>query len=96
VKKKIATAGAKTNNKKEEALERLVEIVDSLARDYDPVWGSMVKQTIRRVYPGFNEDYYGYRSFNDLLEDAADQGLIDLDFDESRGNYQVRSGKRSK
>ena len=35
----------------------------SLAADYDPVWGSMVKQTIRRVYPGFNEDYYGYRAF---------------------------------
>jgi uncharacterized protein (TIGR00288 family) len=96
VKKKPSTAGAKTNNKKEEALERLVEIVDSLSRDYDPVWGSMVKQTIRRVYPGFNEDYYSYRSFNDLLEDAADQGLIDLDFDESRGNYQVSSGKRNK
>jgi uncharacterized protein (TIGR00288 family) len=92
VKKKAAAAGAKPT-KKEEALERLAEIVSSLARDYDPVWGSMVKQTIRRVYPGFNEDYYGYASFNDLLEDGADQGVIDLDFDESRGNYKVSPGK---
>ena len=92
VKKKKAAAGTK-NNKKEEALERLAETVNSLTHDYDTVWGSMVKQTIRRVYPGFNEDYYGYRSFNDLLEDAADQGLIELDFDESRGNYQVMSSK---
>jgi len=94
VKKKSATTGAKPT-KKEEALERLVEIVSSLSRDYDTVWGSMVKQTIRRVYPGFNEDYYGYPSFDALLEDARDQGLIDLDYDERRGNYVVspRKGK---
>ena len=55
-------------------IEKLVEIVRSLERDYDPVWGSMVKQTIRRVYPGFNEDYYGYRSFAELLEDAQRPG----------------------
>jgi hypothetical protein len=95
VKTKVAATGAKPS-KKAEALERLVEIVGALARDYDPVWGSMVKQTIRRVYPGFNEDYYGYASFNDLLEDGADQGLIELDFDESRGNYKVSPGKGGK
>jgi uncharacterized protein (TIGR00288 family) len=95
VKKKAATSGAKPN-KKEEALERLAEIVGALSRDYDPVWGSMVKQTIRRVYPGFNEDYYGYANFNDLLEDGADQGVIELDFDESRGNYKVSPGKAAK
>jgi hypothetical protein len=94
VKKKAATSGAKPS-KKEEALERLAEIVGALSRDYDPVWGSMVKQTIRRVYPGFNEDYYGYANFNDLLEDGADQGVIELDFDESRGNYKVSPGKRA-
>ena len=40
-----------------------MEIVRSLDRDYDPIWGSLVKQTLRRVYPGFNESYYGYRTF---------------------------------
>ena len=92
VKKKPATAGVKPT-KKEEALERLAEIVSSLSRDYDTVWGSMVKQTIRRVYPGFNEDYYGYPSFDALLEDARDQGVIELDYDERRGNYVVSPGK---
>jgi len=82
--------GAPKPTKKEEALERLMEIVSSLARDYDTIWGSMVKQTIRRVYPGFNEDYYGYPSFNALLEDARGQGLIEVDLDEERGNYVVR------
>jgi uncharacterized protein (TIGR00288 family) len=92
VKKKAATTGVKPT-KKEEALERLAEIVSSLSRDYDTVWGSMVKQTIRRVYPGFNEDYYGYPSFDALLEDARDQGVIELDYDERRGNYVVSPGK---
>jgi uncharacterized protein (TIGR00288 family) len=76
--------------KKQEALEKLTEIAVSLARDYDTVWGSMVKQTIRRVYPGFNEEYYGYPSFNALLEDARDKGLLELEYDETRGNYVVR------
>ncbi len=58
--------------------------------DYDPLWGSMIKQTIRRVYPGFNESYYGYRSFADLLKEAERQKLIDLEYDEGRGNYKVR------
>jgi uncharacterized protein (TIGR00288 family) len=85
------SGGSKPTSKKGEAVEKLVEIVRSLERDYDPVWGSMVKQTIRRVYPGFNEDYYGYASFAALLEDAAAQGEVELEFDEKRGNYMVRS-----
>jgi hypothetical protein len=52
----------------------------------------MVKQTIRRVYPGFNEGYYGYQSFADLLRDAENQGLIRLEYDESRGNFKVHLG----
>ncbi|CAG0979999.1 hypothetical protein MYXO_01799 [Myxococcaceae bacterium] len=85
------SGGSKPTSKKGEAVEKLVEIVRSLERDYDPVWGSMVKQTIRRVYPGFNEDYYGYASFAALLEDAAAQGEVELEFDDKRGNYMVRS-----
>ena len=61
----------------------------SLERDYDPVWGSMVKQTIRRVYPGFNEGYYGATSFAELLERLQKEGRIELEFDEGRGNYVV-------
>lgn len=86
-----AGGGSKPSQKKGEAIGMLVEIVRSLERDYDPVWGSMVKQTIRRVHPGFNEDYYGYPSFAALLEDARATGEVELDYDEERGNYMVRT-----
>jgi hypothetical protein len=54
----------------------------------------MLKQALRRVNPSFNEGYYGYRTFAEVLEDAADRGLLEIDFDEERGNYQVRLPKR--
>jgi uncharacterized protein (TIGR00288 family) len=78
-----------------EAAEKIVEIVQSLERDYDTVWGSMVKQATRRVFPGFNEEYFGFQSFADLLEHVRQQGLIDLEFDEKRGNYVVRTRRGS-
>ena len=87
---KRAVPKSKESAKKQEAIEKLMEIVRSLDLDYDPLWGSMVKQTIRRVYPGFNESYYGYRSFADLLKDAEKMGVLDLEYDEGRGNYKVR------
>lgn len=83
-------ASNKPKDRKDEARERLVEVLDSIEQDYDPVWGSLLKQVIRRVYPGFSEDYYGYGSFSELLEDAADNDLIDLEFDHDRRNYQVQ------
>ncbi len=76
--------------RKPEAMDQLMEIVVSLSQDYDQIWGSMIKQTIRRVYPSFNESYLGYRNFAELLEHAEDEGCVDLDFDERRGNYKVR------
>jgi hypothetical protein len=78
-------------DRKEEAIERLLEIVRSLESDYDPLWGSLIKQTLKRVHPGFNEGYYGYRTFADLLQDASSRGAITLEHDQSRGNYAVRS-----
>ena len=75
------------------ALDHLVEIVRSLEQDYDPLWGSIVKQTMRRVHPGFNEAQHGYRAFSDLLEAAEQKGLISLEYDEDRGNYKIRLGK---
>jgi uncharacterized protein (TIGR00288 family) len=82
--------GRRRTDRKEVALDQLLEIVRSLERDYDPLWGSLVKQTIRRVYPGFNESYYGYRTFSDLLKDAELSSLITLEYDESRGNYKIQ------
>jgi len=80
--------------KQEDAAEKVLEIVRSLERDYDTVWGSMVKQTIRRVFPGFNEEYYGQTSFAGILEHAAELGKIEIEFDETRGNFVVRSKRK--
>ena len=77
--------------KAEDLGEKLLEAVRSLERDYDTVWGSMLKQTIRRLYPGFNEGYYGAGSFAEILEMGEKEGLIELEYDEKRGNYVVRS-----
>jgi uncharacterized protein (TIGR00288 family) len=79
--------------RQQEAADRVLEVLDSLEQDYDVLWGSMLKQAIRRVYPSFNEGYYGYDSFSDLLEHLEEQGLVRLDWDETRGNYKVRRGK---
>ena len=75
--------------KKQEAADRVLEIVASLALDHDVVWGSMVKQAIKRVYPGFNENYYGYSSFSKLLDDLKKEGLIELG-EGKPGNPSVR------
>jgi uncharacterized protein (TIGR00288 family) len=80
----------KQPDKKQEAVDKLLEIVRALENDYDPLWGSLVKQTLRRVYPGFNESYYGYRSFADLMKEAERRSSIVLDYDNERGNYKVQ------
>jgi len=76
--------------KRQEGVDELMEIVRSLTVDYDPLWGSMVKQTIRRVNPGFNESYFGYATFAELLKEAEELGSISLEYDSNRGNYKVR------
>ncbi len=95
VKKEGAAAAEETakDDKKQEAIERVLEVLHSVEQDYDPVWGSLLKTAIRRVFPGFNEGYYGYRNFSALLEDLKARGLIELEYDESRGNYKVRRAK---
>jgi len=90
---KKSDATKSDGEKKQEARDRVMEVIRSLEQDYDFVWGSMLKQAVRRVYPSFNEDYYGYTCFSDVLEDLEDRGLVRLEFDEKRGNYQVRRKK---
>ncbi len=53
------------------------------------IWGSMIKQAIKRRNPGFNERAYGFRSFNDLLIEAQKRGLLKLAPDEKSGGYIV-------
>jgi uncharacterized protein (TIGR00288 family) len=82
--------GKAKKDKKQEAADRLLEVLESAEQDHDSVWGSALKQAVRRVYPGFNEAYYGYTSFSHLLKDVEAKGFIELEYDASRGNYQVR------
>jgi uncharacterized protein (TIGR00288 family) len=76
-----------------DALEIVIVTLEALmeAREgNDPIWGSMIKQAIKRRKPGFNERAYGFRSFNDLLLEAQKRNLIKLDADEKSGGYMVR------
>ena len=58
--------------KKQELFRLVLDSIQALQREnYDVIWGSMVKQTMQRKQPYFNESYYGYKSFSELLEDAA-------------------------
>jgi uncharacterized protein (TIGR00288 family) len=92
-KKKGKTEKDKKEDKKQEAIDQVLEVLHSVEQDYDPLWGSTLKQAIRRVHPSFNEGYYGYGSFSDLLGDIKAKGLIELEYDDSRGNYKVRRMK---
>ena len=77
----------------QEALDLVLETLEALAEergDEEKIWGSMVKQALKRRRPGFNESYYGFRSFNRLLEEAAARGLMDLNPDEKSGGYIIR------
>ena len=77
------------DDEKTEALTKVVEIIRSLSADYDPLWGSLVKQTVRRVHPGFKEGHYGYRNFAELLKDLEESGYVALEYDKERGNHKV-------
>jgi len=57
--------------------------------DRAKLWGSMIKQTLKRRRPGFSESAYGFGSFNDLLEEAQARGLLELDRDERSGGYVI-------
>ena len=82
------------DGKQQEALDLVLETVDALVGERgedETIWGSMVKQALKRRNPGFNERYYGFRSFNDLLEEARSRHLLELERDEKSGGYIVRS-----
>ena len=77
-------------DEREKAVDRLLEIIYSLISEYEPLWGSLVKQTLKRVYPDFNESNYGFANFGELLKAAEKMGYIELDYDQERGNYKIR------
>jgi uncharacterized LabA/DUF88 family protein len=92
------TAGApaaKPAGDPEKAVELLLETVDAMLADQGgegAVWGSSVKQTIKRRLPQFSERFHGFRSFNALIEEAGRRGLLVLERDDKSGGYLVRPG----
>ena len=82
--------------KKQEAFRLLIESVEALLRENKPIlYSSMVKDTMKRKKPSFNESYHGYRSFSELLEDAEEHGLVALSVDSRSGTYVIAGFGRS-
>jgi uncharacterized protein (TIGR00288 family) len=96
--KDAAPAGAGTDkgngsDKKQEAFDLMLGTLEALIAERgadEKIWGSMVKQALKRRNPGFNETYYGFRAFADLLKEAQQKGLVKLEADEKSGGYIVR------
>ena len=77
-----------------EALDQIVETYEALVEERgegEKIWGSMIKQTLKRRRPGFSESYYGVRSFGELLEEAEAQGILDLERDDRSGGFIIKS-----
>jgi uncharacterized protein (TIGR00288 family) len=84
--------------KKQEALDLIVETYEALISERgegEKIWGSMIKQTLKRRKPGFNESYYGFGSFNEILQEAAASGALAIEADEKSGGYIVKGRRAS-
>lgn len=96
-KKTHTSAATKAENEQDKAtqkaLDLVVETVEAMLDERggeDKIWGSMVKQALRRRRPGFKEGHYGFKSFSKLLEEANARKLLDLVYDDRSGGYIVR------
>jgi uncharacterized protein (TIGR00288 family) len=82
------------DDKRQEAIDLVMETVEAVFNERgeeEKVWGSMVKQTLKRRKPGFNESYHGFRNFGQLLEEAQARQLLNLVLDEKSGGYIIQS-----
>jgi len=95
----LAKAAGKLSNlpkKKHKAFEMVLDAIEALRReDKEVLWSSMIKQTIKRKQPSFNEGAYGYSSFSELVEDGAAMGLFRIAKDEKSGSYIVTELERN-
>ena len=76
----------------QEAIDLVVQTAEAIYAergDRAKLWGSMIKQTLKRRRPGFNESAYGFGSFNDLLDEAQARGQLELELDERSGGYVI-------
>jgi uncharacterized protein (TIGR00288 family) len=84
------------SKKTAEAFSLMVESIQALLRENkDVLWGSMIKQTMQRKKPSFNEGYYGYSTFSELLEDAERKNIVKLKKDQRSGTYIVTGFAKS-
>ena len=84
----------KKADKAQEGIDLVIETTEALYAergDRAKLWGSMIKQTLKRRRPGFNESYYGFSSFSDLLEEAQKREQLELELDEKSGGYVVKA-----
>jgi len=78
--------------RRDQAIEHVLDTVEALFAEREGnLWGSMVKQTLKRKRPNFDETFHGYSTFNQLLEDAQRQGLLVIQRDEKSGGYQIHA-----
>ena len=80
--------------RKTKAVELAVQTFDALASergDSGKIWASVLKNAIKRRKPDFNETYYGFRAFGNLLEEAQSRGLLEVGRDEKSGTFVYRS-----
>ena len=93
-KKDTKAAPPPVEDKKQEAWELVVETYEALVEERgegENIWGSMIKQTLKRRKPGFSESYYGFRSFGQLLEEAGTNGILELEKDAKSGGFIIKS-----
>jgi hypothetical protein len=87
-----ASAKHTPKDKSQEGIDSVLNTAQALYAergDGEKLWGSMVKQALKRRQPEFNESYYGFTSFNKLLEEARDRGTLELELDEKSGGYII-------
>ena len=96
--KKRKDSGTAGTEKQQEAFDLVIETLQALIAERgegERIWGSMIKQALKRRNPGFNESYYGFKAFSDLLEEAEKRKLISLERDEKSGGYLIRPAARA-
>ncbi len=97
LKQKRSTIDAKVPAKQAEAFQRILDAIEALARESkDVIWASMVKQTIKRKHPDFDEGYYGYGSFSQLISAMSETGLVEIEKDKKSGGFVITAYKESK
>ena len=97
-KRKESASTPAGGEKQQEAFDLVIETLQALIAERgeaERIWGSMIKQALKRRNPGFNESYYGFKAFSDLLEEAEKRKLVALERDEKSGGYLIRPAARA-